>query len=157
MKPELIDEARKIVPEVPILVNIISKRVRQLNQGFPPLIPVTGARSDFGDIALRELIEGKLDWSLATGAELRSGEFEVTLPFAEEIATTSQSPSARKKPQETEEADVSVEALVEQMMQSPVLQEESDDDEEIDDSEAYQAADEEEDASDSAEAEEDKV
>ena len=48
-----------------ILVNLISKRVRQLNSaggtGSRPLVDNT-ANMGAGDIALTELVEGKMDW-----------------------------------------------------------------------------------------------
>jgi DNA-directed RNA polymerase subunit omega len=64
MNSELIEQAREVIPDVPILVNIISKRVRQLNAGHPPLIQVREARINWADVALREVIEGKLEWSV---------------------------------------------------------------------------------------------
>jgi DNA-directed RNA polymerase subunit omega len=47
-----------------ILVNIISRRVRQLSRdGFRPLIAET-AGLGWADIALREIIDGKLSWEM---------------------------------------------------------------------------------------------
>lgn len=68
MKSTYLEEARKVIPEIPVLVNVVSKRVRQLNQGYPPLVEITGSRSDFADIALREIIEGKIEWDIPEGA-----------------------------------------------------------------------------------------
>lgn len=65
MNPELVEEARKIVPSVPLLVNLVSQRVRQLNNNFPPLVEIRGFRSDYADVALREIIEGKLTWEMS--------------------------------------------------------------------------------------------
>ena len=59
MKSQLVDQASKVIPDIPLLVNVISKRVRQLNQGRPPLIQVQG-RMGQADIALMEVIEGKV-------------------------------------------------------------------------------------------------
>mgnify|MGYP003679721633 CR=1 FL=1 len=59
MKSQLVDQASKVIPDIPLLVNVISKRVRQLNQGRPPLIQVQG-RMGQADIALLEVIEGKV-------------------------------------------------------------------------------------------------
>jgi DNA-directed RNA polymerase subunit omega len=62
MKSELVEQASKIITHPPQLINVISQRVRQLNQGRAPLIDLTGRRKlGQADIALLELIEGKLD------------------------------------------------------------------------------------------------
>lgn len=59
MTSHLLEEALKNVPTQQALVNIVSKRVRQLNQGERPLVDA-GFRTGFADIALQEIIEGKL-------------------------------------------------------------------------------------------------
>jgi DNA-directed RNA polymerase subunit omega len=61
MTTHLLDEALKVIPNQPVLINVVSKRVRQLGQGHRPMVEV-GARIDYADIALREIIEGKLQW-----------------------------------------------------------------------------------------------
>ena len=61
MTTHLLDEALKVIPNQPVLINVVSKRVRQLTQGHRPLVEV-GARLDYADIALREIIEGKISW-----------------------------------------------------------------------------------------------
>ena len=60
MKSDLIDKAAKVIPHPPILINLVSRRVRQLNQGRAPLINTAnyGPRLGQGDIALIEIIEG---------------------------------------------------------------------------------------------------
>jgi DNA-directed RNA polymerase subunit omega len=62
MKTDLIEKAAKVIPNPPVLVNLVSRRVRQLNQGRAPLInPASyGMRLGQGDIALLEIIEGKI-------------------------------------------------------------------------------------------------
>ena len=62
MKSDLIDKAAKVIPHPPILINLVSRRVRQLNQGRAPLINTAayGMRLGQGDIALIEIIEGKI-------------------------------------------------------------------------------------------------
>jgi DNA-directed RNA polymerase subunit omega len=61
MRADLVEQAQKIIPHPPMLINAISQRVRQLNQGRAPLIDLTGRRK-YGqaDIALTEIIEGKI-------------------------------------------------------------------------------------------------
>lgn len=59
MKSSLLTQAAEIITDPQILVNVVSKRVSQLNQGRAPLIdtlPSMGA----ADIALTEIIEGKV-------------------------------------------------------------------------------------------------
>ncbi len=62
MKSELIEKASAVIPHAPLLINLVSRRVRQLNQGRAPLINVAahGTRLGQGDIALLEIIEGKI-------------------------------------------------------------------------------------------------
>ena len=59
MQSSLLEEASKIIPDQQKLINIVSKRVRQLSQGHRPLVAVL-PRMVFSDIALKELIDGKL-------------------------------------------------------------------------------------------------
>lgn len=61
MTSQLVEEAAKIVPSPQVLINIVSKRVRQLSQGHRPLVE-TGPRMGFSDIALKEIIEGKISF-----------------------------------------------------------------------------------------------
>jgi DNA-directed RNA polymerase subunit omega len=64
MTSSLLDAAFKIIPSQQILVNVVSKRVRQLTAGHRPMIE-TGPRMGHSDIALTEIIEGKLTWEAA--------------------------------------------------------------------------------------------
>ncbi len=68
MTTSLLDEAIKVIPNQQVLINVVSKRVRQLTQGHRPMVEV-GARLDYADIALREVIEGKISFELATEEE----------------------------------------------------------------------------------------
>ena len=65
MKVELIEKAAQIVGDNQLLVNIVSKRVQQLNRGADPFVPTT-PETGTGDIALMEIIEGKIVWREAT-------------------------------------------------------------------------------------------
>ena len=65
MTSQLIDEATKIIPSSQVLINVVSRRVRQLTQGHRPLIE-TGPRMGFSDIALQEIISGKLNFEPET-------------------------------------------------------------------------------------------
>ena len=60
MNLELLESARVRIPSVPILVNMASKRVKQLNAGMRPYVKPLSMEEDKLDIALREIAEGKL-------------------------------------------------------------------------------------------------
>ncbi|QQL45851.1 DNA-directed RNA polymerase subunit omega [Sulfuriroseicoccus oceanibius] len=62
MKPELVKEAAQVIPDPQILINVVSRRVRQLNSGRPQLVPSTGERLGIADIALLEIIHGKVTY-----------------------------------------------------------------------------------------------
>jgi len=57
---ELLEKARTRIPSVPVLVNLTSKRVRQLNSGMKPYVKLLHQEEDKLDIALREIAEGKI-------------------------------------------------------------------------------------------------
>lgn len=59
MKSDLVEQASEVVKDPLVLVNMVSKRVRQLNDGRSPLIP-TVPTMGAADIALTEIIEGKI-------------------------------------------------------------------------------------------------
>jgi DNA-directed RNA polymerase subunit omega len=63
MKQTLVQEALKTVHSPQILVNIVSKRVRQLGQGFRPLVAYD-PKLTFMDVALKEVAEGKLSFEM---------------------------------------------------------------------------------------------
>lgn len=60
MNVELLEKARERIPSVPVLVNVVSRRTRQLNEGMRPLVKPLGPDEDRLDIVLREIAEGKL-------------------------------------------------------------------------------------------------
>ena len=59
MNIELVEKALEVVTDEPFLINLVSKRVQQLNNGRSPLITVV-ERMGTADIALTEIIEGKI-------------------------------------------------------------------------------------------------
>ena len=67
MNAELVKKALEKVLDPHILVNLISRRVRQLSSGggsvSRPLIANVG-NLGLADIALREIIEGKMGWEI---------------------------------------------------------------------------------------------
>lgn len=83
MNVELIEKAVEIVGDNQLLVNIVSKRVQQLNHGSDPYV-VTTPEMQCGDIALTEIIEGKIQWHEMTPEELAAAqEVSVEDPFAD--------------------------------------------------------------------------
>jgi len=62
-------EALKVVNDPTILVNVISRRVKQLRRGNRPLVESLEKLSA-EDTALREVAEGKISYELATPEEL---------------------------------------------------------------------------------------
>jgi len=60
MNAELLKKAHEKIPSVPVLVNLISKRERELINGAKPLVKPASLDVDKVDIALAEVAEGKL-------------------------------------------------------------------------------------------------
>jgi DNA-directed RNA polymerase omega subunit len=60
MNVELLELARNRISSVPVLVNMVSQRCRQLNEGMRPLVKPLSSEEDRLDIVLREIAEGKL-------------------------------------------------------------------------------------------------
>jgi DNA-directed RNA polymerase subunit omega len=65
MRDEYIREAQKVISDPNILINVISRRVKQLRRGSRPLVESLEKLSP-EDIALREVIEGKISCELHT-------------------------------------------------------------------------------------------
>lgn len=59
MRSDLVEAASKVITEPPLLINLVSRRVKQLNQGRSALVQVE-PRMGAADIALKEIIEGKI-------------------------------------------------------------------------------------------------
>jgi DNA-directed RNA polymerase subunit omega len=67
MNAELVRQALEKVGNPNILVNLISRRVRQLNFGGGAISrPLVADTTNMGmaDVALREIIEGKMGWDI---------------------------------------------------------------------------------------------
>lgn len=58
-------EAQKVITDPNILINVVSRRVKQLKGGFEPMVHSL-ERLDPEDIALKEIIEGKIKYELHT-------------------------------------------------------------------------------------------
>ncbi len=64
MRDEYIRDARKVIDDPYILVNVVSRRVKQLRRGSRPLVESLEKLLP-EDVALREIIEGKISYELA--------------------------------------------------------------------------------------------
>jgi DNA-directed RNA polymerase subunit omega len=60
LNTQLLEDAKARVPSLPVLINMVSKRVRQLNAGFRPYVKPESYDEEPCDTALREIAEGKL-------------------------------------------------------------------------------------------------
>ena len=73
MNAELVRKALEKVGDPNTLVNLISRRVRQINYGgggtSRPLMSDTG-NLGVADIALREIVDGKMGWEMPDVVEL---------------------------------------------------------------------------------------
>jgi DNA-directed RNA polymerase subunit omega len=69
MNPELLNQALTKVGNSHVLVNLVSRRVRQLNAGGRPLISDAGNLS-VADLALMEIIEDKMGFEMPEFVEL---------------------------------------------------------------------------------------
>ena len=66
MTTQLLQEAAQVIPNPQLLINVVSKRVRQLGLGHRPMVEV-GPRASLTDIALKEIIAGKLAFEEQSG------------------------------------------------------------------------------------------
>jgi DNA-directed RNA polymerase subunit omega len=78
MKAELIQAAAEVIPNLQILVNVVSRRVRQLSFGHRPLVLVPPGMLA-ADIALTEIIEKKLTFESTSGKDEKAAAV-VTFP-----------------------------------------------------------------------------
>ncbi len=61
MKDDYIKEAQKIITDSNVLINVVSRRVKQLRRGSRPLVESLEKLAP-EDVALREIIEGKISF-----------------------------------------------------------------------------------------------
>ncbi len=69
MQTYLLEEAQKVITNPQILINVISRRVKQLTAGHRPLVDTGAARMGFCDTALSEVIAGKLSFEYVTAPD----------------------------------------------------------------------------------------
>lgn len=63
MRNEFLYKAAKIIDDPNILINVVSRRSKQLKNGMKPLVESL-EKLEPEDIALREIIEGKITYEL---------------------------------------------------------------------------------------------
>jgi len=64
MRDDYLKEAHKVIPDANVLINVVSRRVKQLRRGQRALVESLEKLSP-EDIALREIIEGKITYQEA--------------------------------------------------------------------------------------------
>lgn len=69
MRNDYLQSALLIIDDPTILVNVVSRRVKQLKRGNRPLV-ISLEKLSPEDTALREIAEGKITYELATSAEI---------------------------------------------------------------------------------------
>lgn len=69
MRDDYLQSALAVIDDPTILVNVVSRRVKQLRRGNRPLVESLEKLSP-EDTALREIAEGKITYELATPEEL---------------------------------------------------------------------------------------
>lgn len=69
MRDDYLQSALKVVGDPTILVNVVSRRVKQLRRGIRPLVESLEKMSA-EDTALREIAEGKISYEFLTNEEL---------------------------------------------------------------------------------------
>lgn len=68
MRDDYIKEAQKTIPDTNLLINVVSRRVKQLRRGSRALVESLEKLSP-EDIALREIIEGKISFDIGEDAK----------------------------------------------------------------------------------------
>ncbi|MFH1499569.1 MAG: DNA-directed RNA polymerase subunit omega [Verrucomicrobiota bacterium] len=63
MRDEYLRQANKIITDSNLLINVVSRRVKQLRRGSRPLVESLEKLSP-EDVALREIIEGKITYEV---------------------------------------------------------------------------------------------
>ena len=69
MRDDYLQAALKVIDDPNILVNVVSRRVKQLRRGIRPLV-VSLEKLTLEDTALREIAGGRITYELATPEEL---------------------------------------------------------------------------------------
>lgn len=65
MREDYLQAAQEVIPDANALINVVSRRVKQLKATHRPLVESLEKLTP-EDIALREIIEGKIGYELRT-------------------------------------------------------------------------------------------
>jgi DNA-directed RNA polymerase subunit omega len=76
MNPDLVKAASEVITNQQILVNVVSRRVRQLTLGHRPLVEYAPGLRE-ADIALTEIANGKLTFESTFGQKESAAPVEV--------------------------------------------------------------------------------
>lgn len=79
MNAELVKAANEVIPNQQILVNMVSRRVRQLTLGHRPLVEFVPGMGH-ADIALTEIANGKLSYESTLGQNGKTPQEVVQFP-----------------------------------------------------------------------------
>ena len=63
MRDDYLNEAQKVITDPMVLINVVSRRAKQLKNGYKPLIESL-ERLTAEDMALREIMEGKITYQI---------------------------------------------------------------------------------------------
>ncbi len=61
MRDDYLKDALKVIPDPNLLINVVSRRVKQLRHGSRPLVESLEKLTS-EDLALREIIDGKISF-----------------------------------------------------------------------------------------------
>lgn len=73
MRDDYLQQAQAIISDPNILINVVSRRVKQLRNGMKPLVESL-EKLNPEDVALREVIEGKISYELFDPASEEAGQ-----------------------------------------------------------------------------------
>jgi DNA-directed RNA polymerase subunit omega len=79
MNAELVKAANEVIPNQQILVNMVSRRVRQLTLGHRPLVEFVPGMGH-ADVALTEIANGKLSYESTLGQNGKTPQEVVQFP-----------------------------------------------------------------------------
>lgn len=71
LRDDYLHQAQEVITDPMILINVVSRRAKQLKSGYKPLIESL-ERLSAEDMALREIIEGKITYQLDEGEEVEA-------------------------------------------------------------------------------------
>ena len=94
MNADLIKAASEVIPNQQILVNMVSRRVRQLSLGHRPLVTCAPGLRE-ADIALTEIANRKLTFESTLGQNGNAAPVEV-VEFPEAIVVTKKAVAKKK-------------------------------------------------------------